>query len=77
MTTDQISNEARTFIRDYLNSVMSVSKLTKHELELMNKFDIEICTKCENFQLEEDLDYFKWDKREEEGKCCEDCRNNE
>lgn len=25
----------------------------------------------------EDLDYRKSDKREEECKCCEDCRNNE
>lgn len=72
-----MENETREIVRDYLNEVMSISKITKHEKELMNKFEIEICSVCENFELEEDLVYHKWDLAQEEELICEDCRNSE
>ena len=65
-----MENETREYIRDYLNG-------TYTEEELALKFDLIKCGECLNYELEEDMEYHKWDVACEEKQICPDCRNNE
>jgi hypothetical protein len=47
------------------------------EQEIMNIFNLQRCPICGNVELEEDMQYHKWDKGEVENKICESCRNDE
>lgn len=72
-----MSNEARELVRDYLNNVINgTDELNKYELEIMGQFGLERCPECKNFNLEEDMEYHKWDIGQNEEKICSDCRNH-
>ena len=65
-----MENETREYIRDYLNGTY-----TKEELAL--KFNLAKCPICENYNLEEDMEFHRGDLAQEEKQICPDCRNNE
>lgn len=61
-------NEAREYIRDYLNGIYT-------EKELMLKFEIVKCPNghCNNYELEEDMEYRNYDLGGHDGKVCRGC----
>jgi len=63
-------NEARILVRDYMNGNMK-------RKEMMNKFELKECPLCDGIELEEDMEYHKWDLGEFEEKVCISCREDE
>jgi len=63
-------NEARKLVRDMFNDEMK-------EQEMLNKFNLVKCPICGTYELEEDMEYHKWDLAQDEDKICPDCKENE
>ena len=61
---NNISNDLRKFVRDYLNGENS-------EDELLGMFDLKKCNVCNNYDLEEDIK-----ESINGGNICETCRND-
>ena len=67
---EKTQNELREIIRDYLNGNFK-------EEELLNIFELKKCSVCDQVELEEDMEYHKWDLGMHEEQICTSCKGDE